>query len=85
MHSTSTRCPSIPEHGVKQMLKQMPEQCSSNAPRNAHTDRHTYKHLTTLASYLTLGNARRGVAGFRHLTGETAGAPRGLRAVNVDA
>jgi hypothetical protein len=56
-----------------------------DAPRNAHTDRQTYKHLTTLASYLTLGNARRGVARFLAAGDENsrpASAARGLIGAN---
>lgn len=55
-----------------------------DAPRNAQTDRQTYKHLTTLASYLTLGIARRGVAGFSPSRFETT-RPAALRAGHIKA
>ena len=46
------------EHSGRAYAPTLLETC----PSNAHTDRHTYKHQPTLASYLTLSNARRGVA-----------------------
>lgn len=73
-------CPSM----FKQSRKHMPERCSSIAPSNARTYERTDVQLPTLASYLTLGIARRGVARFSPSRSESS-RPAALRAGRIEA